>query len=463
MGQATEIDQIVSMNPAEPEQVVASVPVMGAAALDRRIEAASGAWPEWAADAAARANALQRWAERVAGDATALAALVSDEVGKPIGEARAEVARTVAILRYYAQAAFDRIAELLPGSTPYSRTMVERRPLGVVAAICPWNFPLAIPAWKLGPALAYGNAVLFKPSSDAVGSGERLTELARPDLPEQLLTLVPARGADADALFDDDRVSGVSFTGSSAVGRRVVARVAARGGAVQAEMGGQNASIVLEDADLDHAAITIAAAAMGYAGQKCTATRRVIVSRPVAETFIERLSARVNSLQVGDPRAEATDVGPVIHESAQREVRSAIAQALDRGAELVAGGETVDRQGWFVRPTLIRVDDPTDAFVQEETFGPAAAIMVVDSTDEALRIANGTRFGLAAAVFSTDVNRAEHLAARLTAGMVRVNGSTTGADFWVPFGGDGASSYGPREQGRAAREFYTRTRTITMG
>lgn len=453
---------IVSRNPAAPSQVVAEVQPLDATALDRRIQASTRAWPRWASDAPARAIALHRWADRVAADETELARLAADEVGKPITEARAEVARTVAILRYYAQAAFDPVAEELPSATPKARLTVERRPVGVIAAICPWNFPLAIPAWKIAPALAYGNAVLFKPSSEAVGVGQRLVSLARPDVGEHVLAFVPMRGEEATSLFDDQRVAAVSFTGSSEIGHRVVNRVVARGGAVQAEMGGQNASIVLDDADLDLAATTIAGAAMAYAGQKCTATRRAVVTRSVAMQLTERLTDCVDALELGDPRAESTVIGPVIHAQARDEVVRAIRDARRRGARVLTGGVEVHADGWFVRPAVLHVDNPADAFVQEETFGPALAIIVVDSDDQAVTVANSTRFGLAGAVFSTDIERAGRLARRLEVGMVRVNSSTTGADFWAPFGGDGASSYGPREQGRAARDFYTRTRTITV-
>lgn len=456
------VGRIISRNPAAPEEVVAEVASLDRSAVSAKIRAADGAWREWAADASARAVALHRWADRIAAVAEELAALICDEVGKPISEARAEVVRGESILRYYAQTAFDPIGEVLPGAGATSRVTVARRPVGVVTAICPWNFPLAIPLWKLAPALACGNAVLFKPASAAVGVGQRLIELSRPDVPEALLAFIPLRGADVNTLLDADRIGAVSFTGSSAVGRSVVARVAARGGAVQAEMGGQNASIVLDDADLDLAAATITGAAMGYAGQKCTATRRVVVHRSVADALAERLIARVEALQVGNPRAEATDVGPLIHEEARHDVEGAVRATLGRGARLLAGGSGLEACGWFYRPTLVAVTDESDLFVHEETFGPVAAMLVVDTDDDAIRIANATRYGLSGAVFGEDVDRATAVANRLNAGMIRVNGSTTGADYWAPFGGDGASSYGPREQGRAALAFYTTTRTVTM-
>jgi aldehyde dehydrogenase (NAD+) len=226
-------------------------------------------------------------------------------------------------------------------------------------------------------------------------------------------------------------------------------------------MGGQNASIVLADADLPSAATTIARAAMEYAGQKCTATRRAIVVREVADAFVGQLVDAVQALQLGDPGDEATAVGPVISEQARGSIDEAITAAESRGARrLTRGAPPTD--GWYVAPAVLAIDDPTDAFVMEETFGPAVAILTVDSEDEAIGLANSTRFGLSGSVFSRDLHRARGLAARLDVGLQRVNAPTTGVDFHVPFGGEKASGYGPREQGRAARDFFTHTRTMLI-
>ncbi len=453
---------IISREPAAPERVVAEAIPLDDEELDAAIARATVAAPDWAARAPARAAALERWATSIEADAPALAHLIAREVGKTIREARGEVARAVAIVRYYAQAAYDPIGEVMPGPDAQSELLVRRSPLGVVAAICPWNFPLAIPAWKLAPALAYGNAVVFKPASAAVGVAGRLVALARPDIPDDVLVYAPLPGSRADRLVEDARIAAVSFTGSSDIGRTVVTRVVARGGSAQAEMGGQNASIVLDDADLAGAAATIADAAMGYAGQKCTATRRILVAERVADAFVDAFVGRIESLVIGDPLAEATNVGPVIDKAARDAVATAVAGAARRGARVIAGGDELDVDGWFVRPTVLEIDDPSDEFAQRETFGPAVAILRVRTDDEAVRVANGTRFGLAAAVFGADLGRATAVARRVEAGMIRVNASTTGADFWAPFGGERDSSYGPREQGREAREFFTRTRTVSI-
>jgi aldehyde dehydrogenase (NAD+) len=452
---------ITSIEPARPDRTVAEVDALDRAELAAAIERGAVGASGWAQDAAARARALQGWAEAIEADA-GLAELVAREVGKPIREAGAEVTRAVALIRYYAQAAYDPIGEMLPSAEAGTHLLVRRLPLGVVTAICPWNFPLAIPAWKLAPALAYGNAVIFKPASTAIGVGRRLIELARPAIPDEVLVFAPMHGADAVALLDDDRVQAVSFTGSSAVGRGVIARVSARGARVQAEMGGHNPSIILEDADLAHAADTIAYAATSYAGQKCTATSRVIVDRRVATAFVDELVSRFESLSVGDPLSTSTDVGPLIDEPARIAVDASVQAAVGRGARPIVGADMPAQPGWYYRPTLLAIDSPDDPFLREETFGPAAAVIVAEDDEEAIAFANGTQYGLAAAVFSADATRAMAVADRLEAGMVRINASTTGADFWAPFGGERASGYGPKEQGRAAREFYTKTRTLTV-
>lgn len=455
-------DRLVRRNPAAPDEVMAEVTPIEPGFLDAWLDAAIASRTEWTSEAVGRSAALHQWADRIEREADALALLVCDEVGKPIGEARAEVARTAAIARYYAQVVFDSVGEQLPGPIPSAQVMVQRRPIGVVAAICPWNFPLAIPAWKIAPAIAYGNAVVFKPSSKALATGQRLVELARPGVPEQMLAFAPLAAAHSELLLDDRRIGAISFTGSEATGQQVISRVARRGGVVQAEMGGQNASIVLDDADVESSARTIAGAAMAYAGQKCTATSRVIVQRAIAPTFVACLRDIIGRMEPADPRQESTVVGPVIDAPAREAVEAAVADTVRRGGRLLEGGSRIDAPGWFVRPTLIEMSDPADPFMQEETFGPAAAVIACDSDEQAVALANGTRYGLAGAVFSTNIDRATAVASRLSAGMIRVNGSTTGADFWAPFGGDGASSFGPREQGRAAREFYTTTRTVTI-
>ena len=453
---------IETREPAHPERVVGRFELLDEAALAASIEAAVRAQRAWALDAPGRATGLLRWAAAIEAEAADLADLVTREVGKPIAEAHGEVARMVAILRYYSQVAFDPVAEQYPSPDRRSQLLAERVPLGVVALICPWNFPLAIPAWKMGPALATGDAAILKPSAAGRATATRFVELARSFLPEGVLQLAPVGAGLAGRLVEDARIAGVSFTGSAEVGRRIIAASAARGVPVQAVMGGQNASIVLADADIDSAATTIAGAAMGYAGQRCTATSRVVVERSIADRFIPLFVDRVAALAVGDPSIETTVVGPLISSAARDGVRASVDAALGRGGRLLTGNRSSELPGWFYAPTLVALDDPGDPFAQEETFGPAASVLVASDPDDAVRIANGTPYGLSAAVFGADLERATAIVRRLEAGLLRVNASTTGVDYYAPFGGEKASSYGPREQGRAAVEFYTRSRTILV-
>ena len=455
-------ETIQSHDPTNPARAVAEVAVPSPAGVEAAVAGAEAAQPDWAADAPGRAAALGAMADAVAAACDGLAGAIVEEVGKPVGEARAEVGRAVAILRFYAQAALDPVGEVYPGSSPGARIVVRREPLGVVLAICPWNFPLAIPLWKAAPALAYGNTVLVKPAAPAVGVATRLAAIAAEGLPEGVLSVLAVPGARAGELLDDPRVAGATFTGSTATGLAVAARLAARGAPAQAEMGGQNPAIVLEDADPAAAADAIVAGAMSYSGQKCTATRRAIVVGAIADDAIAALAERVGALAVGDPREEATVVGPLIDADAADGFRSRVEGALGRGATPLAAAEPPPGDGHFVAPTLLAADDPADEVNQEETFGPLLTVIRVADADEAVRVANATRFGLVGAVHGRDVERAAEVASRLDCGLLRINAPTPGVDYYAPFGGSRLSSFGPREQGRAAREFFTATRTMTI-
>jgi aldehyde dehydrogenase (NAD+) len=381
------------------------------------------------------------------------------EVGKPVGEAGAEVARAVAILRFYAQAAFDPEGDVLPPASPGVLLLTRRRPQGLVGLITPWNFPVAIPAWKLAPAIAYGNAAVLKPAPDATACALLLAEVL--ELPEDVLQVVPGGVEAGRRLVEHPGVDAVSFTGSAAVGREVARAATDRGVPVQAEMGGQNPCVVLADADVEATARTIASAAMGYAGQKCTAARRVIAVGG-SDALTDALVAEVDRLPVGDPADPRTVLGPLITEAARDRVAAAVDRARAAGARVLTGGGPVGDDGWYLAPALVDRLAPDDELATEEVFGPVCAVLGTADLDEAVRLANGTRYGLVAAVYTSDLGLALDLATRLEAGLVRVNAPTTGLDFHAPFGGDKASGIGPREQGRAAREFYTSTATITI-
>ena len=449
-----------SRSPQRPDDLVVEVEEADAATVEGAVARARGAAGGWAA-----ASALERSAALVAaGDALAaatdeLTTLMVREVGKPVTEAGGEVARAVGILRYYAQQALDPDGETYPGASPASLLLSRRRPRGVAGLITPWNFPVAIPLWKAAPALAFGNAVVLKPSPDATALAMRLAELLAPALPDGLFQVVPGGAGTGRAILD--RVDCMSFTGSVSVGRQVAVAATGKGIPSQAEMGGLNASIVLADADPRLAATVIAGAAMGYAGQKCTATSRAIVVGDPGP-FTEALVAAVEGLAIGDPAEEGTVVGPVITDQARRRVVEAAEQAVAGGGRLLTGGKAPDGPGWFVAPTLVGGLRPDARLAQEEVFGPIAVVLPVADEEEALRVANGVRYGLVASVFTRDLDRALRLAERLDTGLIRVNAPTSGVDFLAPFGGEKDSSYGPREQGKAARDLYTSTRTITI-
>ncbi len=449
-----------SVNPHDPADVLGEWQPAGAAeaaaAVDRAVKAAAG-WRE--TPGPARAIALSGAANALEQRSADLTELVVREVGKPVSEARGEVARGVAILRYYAQAALLPDGETIPAAGADQLLMTRHVPVGVAALLTPWNFPVAIPLWKAAPSLAYGNATILKPSSAAAATALAIADILGAYLPPDVFQVVLGGATAAGTLIDHRDVAAISFTGSSEVGQQVSRRAAERGCRVQAEMGGQNPSVVLADADLDRAATAIAYAAMGYAGQKCTATSRVIVEDAVYQEFRDHLAASIEALQVLDPADDKTLVGPVIDAGARA---SALAAVAGSGGRVITGGAALDAPGYYLAPTLVELDQPAGPLATEEVFAPVAALIRAASADEAVAIANDVRYGLVAAVFTSDLGGALRLTRRLEAGMIRVNAPTSGVDFQAPFGGAKGSSYGPREQGMAARAFYTESRTVLI-
>ena len=451
---------IRSINPHRPSDIVCEFEPADATAVATAVDRARKAFQDWRREpASVRGQSLAGIASTIEGRATELVGLVVREVGKPLQEAAAEVARSAAIFRYYAQMILAPDGETYPATNPDAWLIARRYPVGVCALITPWNFPVAIPCWKVAPALGYGNVVLLKPASAATAIAQLLQEIAGEHLPEDVLQVIPGDGRTGEVLVEHPDVAAVSFTGSLEVGRRVAQQSAARGARFQCEMGGQNPSIVLADADLDRAASTIAYAAMGYAGQKCTATSRVIIERTIYDEMRSRLVAAVERLKVVDPADEACLVGPLISDSARASALDAIRSG---GGKVITGGAPLGVEGFYLAPTLVEVDDSASPLAQEEVFAPVTAVLKAESADEAIRVANSVAYGLVAAVFTSDLDRALTVANQLEAGLVRINAATSGVEFHVPFGGSKASGIGPREQGLAAREFYTETKTILV-
>lgn len=448
-----------SRSPYHPDDLVVAAPASDAEQVAEAVSVATRAAREWrATPAPARARALGDAASGLGAAADDLAELIVREVGKPVAEAEGEIARAVAIWRYNAEATLDPDGATYPSPDGRSLLYHRRRPHGVVGLITPWNFPVAIPSWKAAPALACANAVLLKPAPEAVGCAFRLAEVLSRSLPDGLLQVVSGDSEAGEAVVET--VDAVSFTGSVAVGRSVATAAARRQIPCQAEMGGQNASLVLPDADLGATAASVAAAAMGFAGQKCTATSRVVVVGD-PDPFVEALVAAVGALPVGDPAERATVVGPVIDERARREVLEAAEAAVGRGCRLLTGGRSLE-PGHVVTPILIDHAEPGDPIAREEVFGPLAVVLAARDVEEAVRIVNGVRYGLVTSVYTADLDLAISLPPQLETGLVKVNAPSTGVDFWAPFGGDKDSSYGPREQGKAAADFYTTTQTLTL-
>jgi alpha-ketoglutaric semialdehyde dehydrogenase len=449
-----------SVNPHDPADLLGTWDEAGADGVDLVVSRALRAARLWReTPGIVRARALDAAASAVERRAEDLTAMVVREVGKPVSEASGEVARGVAILRYYAQAALQPDGETIPAADPDQLLMSRNVPVGVAALITPWNFPVAIPLWKAAPSLAYGNATVLKPSSAAAATALLLSEVIAPCLPADVLQVVLGDAETARPLVDHPGVSAVSFTGSSAVGKDVAARAASRGCRVQAEMGGQNPSIVLADADLDQAAKAIAYASMGYAGQKCTATSRVIVVGEVYDRFRDMLAGAIEALRVLDPSDPATLVGPLIDMSSRASALTAVAQS---GGRVITGGRAIDGRGFYLAPTLVELSEPVGQLATDEVFAPVAALIKASTTDESISIANRVRYGLVASVFTSNLSHAMRLTRRIEAGMIKVNAPTSGVDFNAPFGGSKESSYGPREQGQAARSFYTESRTTLI-
>ncbi len=450
-------------NPARPGEVIGMFPVSEAADVDSAVTAASDAFPGWAdMSAIARANILYKASEILASRIPEVGRDLAREEGKTLKEAIGETTRAVAILRYFAGDLQQPIGEQYSSASPTTLLFTMREPLGVCGIITPWNFPIAIPAWKAIPAIAYGNTVVMKPASYTPLSTVHLTQvLAEAGLPAGVWNLVMGSGGGVgDPLVADERVVAVSFTGSDDVGNALKKVASDRGAKVQLELGGKNPAIVLADADLDHAVQQVLNGAMMSTGQKCTATSRAIVDRRVAQEVTERLAAKVGSLIVGDPLDDATQIGPLISDDAASRVAGEIDGARESGVSLAVGGGRPDLDGHFVTPTLFTDVDPSSRLGQVELFGPVLGVIAVDSVEEAIDVANSVKFGLSASLFTRDVGRALEFIRRIQAGIVHVNSETAGAEPHVPFGGyKGSSSYS-REQGKAAREFYTQVKTV---
>ncbi len=459
-----------TVNPADRRETIAQYPLSGQADATAAIAAAQAAFPAWAATTApARGRILAKTSQLLEARKAELAELLTREEGKTLAEATGEVQRAADIFRFFGGLSYTLGGSTIPHDLPGNLLFTRREPLGVVSLITPWNFPIAIPAWKLAPALVAGNAVILKPASQAPAlSFEIARALAEAGLPKGVLNVVTGEGrAVGGELANHPGVAGLSFTGSYGVGTQIYQQLARRMARAQMEMGGKNPTIVLADADLDLAARLIATAGFGLTGQACTATSRVIVERTVADALATRLIEKAKGIVVGPGLKPGVTMGPAVSEAQLEGNLNYVKIAQAEGATLLYGGARLTdgdlAHGWFMQPTLLGNVKPTARIACEEVFGPVVGLIVVENFDEALAVANSVDVGLSASVVTRDLKKAMTYAERIEAGVVKINQISTGLALQAPFGGVKKSSTDSfKEQGPQAIEFYSRLKTVYL-
>ena len=453
-----------NVNPSDTNDVIGEYAQADAVQTGAAIEAAHAAFPAWARTTPQeRHDVLLRVSTEILARREELGRLLSREEGKTLPEGIAEVGRAGQIFDFFAGEALRIPGEKFGSVRPNVDIEVTREPVGVIGIITPWNFPIAIPAWKIAPALAYGNAVVFKPADLVPGSAHALAEIiVRTGVPKGAFNLVMGRGSVVGhAILEHKRVDAVTFTGSVATGRRVAAACAGAMRRFQLEMGGKNPLVVLADADLPNAVECAVNGAYFSTGQRCTASSRLIVEEPIYMRFADKLMERMRALTVDDALKAGTHIGPVVDATQLEQDLSYVAIGQKEGAKLALGGERLNRAtpGFYMAPALFLDADNSMRIAREEIFGPVSAMIPARDYDHALAIANDTEFGLCAGICTTSLKRASHFKRNVEAGMAMVNLPTAGIDYHAPFGGRKASNLGPREQGRYAVEFYTTVKT----
>jgi aldehyde dehydrogenase (NAD+) len=453
-----------NFNPSNLDEPVGEYAHADETAVREAIAAARSALPAWSrSNIQLRADILDRAGSEILARREELGKLLAREEGKTLKEGVGEVARAGNIFKFFAGEALRIAGDLVPSVRPGVHVEVTREAVGVVGIITPWNFPIAIPAWKIAPALAFGNAVVFKPADLTPGCAWALADvLFRSGIPAGAFNLVMGRGrVVGEILVNAPEVDAVSFTGSVETGHHILLAATKRHAKVQLEMGGKNPLVVLDDADLDVAVESAVQGAFYSTGQRCTASSRLIVTEGIHDRFVAKTVERLKVLRVGDAVAPDTDIGPVVDATQLDQDLSYIEVGQKEGARLAFGGERLSKEtrGFYLSPALFVDTDNRMRVNREEIFGPVATVIRVKDYEEAVEVANDTEFGLSAGVVTTSLKHADDFKRRSRAGMVMVNLPTAGVDYHVPFGGTKGSSYGPREQGRYAREFYTTVKT----
>jgi aldehyde dehydrogenase (NAD+) len=456
-----------SINPSNTSEVVASYPAGGAAEVGAAVDAARRAFPGWSnASPELRSDLLDKVGATLMARAAELGELLAREEGKTRAEATGEVMRAARIFKYFAGEALRRHGQTLESTRPGLDVETWREAVGVYGLITPWNFPIAIPAWKSAPALAFGNTVVLKPANPTPAIAHALATIIHEcGAPPGVFNLVLGQGGVGSALVDHPGVDAVSFTGSQTVGAKVGIAAMARQARVQLEMGGKNPLVVLDDADLDKAVQIALDGGFFQTGQRCTASSRVLVQDGIHDRFVAALAERARGLKVGNALDTTTQVGPASSEAQFEQNLRYVDIATGEGGRLVTGGErlSLDTPGYFMSPALIADTAPDMRINTEEVFGPVVSTVRVASYEEAIDVANRGNFGLSAGIVTSSLKYARHFRRNVRAGMVMVNLPTAGVDYHVPFGGSRGSSYGAREQGFAAVEFYTQIKTVYVG
>jgi len=451
-----------SLNPSTGE-VLEQFPRSSAEDVDRAVRTARDAWEEWRlVPAPERGNILFRFAQLLEREKPSLSDLMTREMGKVKAEAGGDIQEAIDMSYYMGGEGRRLFGQTTPSELRDKFMMSVRMPVGVVGAITPWNFPIAIPAWKLCPALVCGNTVVLKPAEDTPLLAQRFVDLLHEaGLPEGVVQVVHGYGEEAgEALVRHPDVPVITFTGSRDTGVLVTKGAADELKHVHLELGGKNAIIVMDDADVDLAVDGIVWSAFGTAGQRCTAASRVIVQRGVYEELQSKLVARAEQMRIGAPWEDDTDIGPVINEAAVEKIHSYTGIGRDEGAKLLTGGERVEGHGYYYRPTVFADVDPQMRIAQEEIFGPTTALIPVDSFEDAVRAANSVRYGLSSSIFTRDVNKAFKAMRDLQTGITYINAGTTGAEVHLPFGGMKQTGNGHREAGQAALDVFTEWKSV---
>ncbi|WP_037083458.1 aldehyde dehydrogenase family protein [Neorhizobium vignae] len=457
-------DASKNINPSDTNDVVGMYAQGSAEDAKQAIAAAKAAFPAWSRSGILERHAILRKAsDEILARKEELGALLAREEGKILPEAIGEVTRAAQIFDFFAGEALRLTGELVPSARPNIGVEITREPLGVIGIITPWNFPIAIPAWKIAPALCYGNTVVFKPADLVPGCGWAIVDiLHRAGLPKGVLNLVMGRGSVVgQAMLDSPDLAGITFTGSTGTGKRVALASIEHNRKFQLEMGGKNPMVVLDDADLNVAVEAAANSGFFSTGQRCTASSRLIVTEGIHDKFVAALTEKLKTLNVDNAMKAGSHIGPVVDDKQLKQDTDYIEIGKNEGAKLAFGGELIKRDtpGFYLQPTLFTEATNQMRISREEIFGPVASVIRVKNYEEAIAVANDTPFGLSAGIATTSLKHATHFKRNSEAGMVMVNLPTAGVDFHVPFGGRKASSFGPREQGKYAAEFFTVVKT----